>query len=157
MGLLNKVIFDDIDSSDFNVFIAGDGAYNSPARRGEMITIPGRNGTLFLEEDAFENIEVRYPAFIGESDETEFRNILRNYRSALSSKKTYKRLTDTYHPDEYRLGVFHSGVETSPELYTTAGQFTLIFDCKPQRFLLSGEQPFVFNTPRGVIDRKSVV
>ena len=139
MGLLNKVIFDDVDSSDYNVFISGDGAYNAPARRGEMITIPGRNGSLFMEEDAFENIEVTYPAFIGEQNKASFRDILRNYRSALSSKKTYCRIEDTYHPDEFRLGVFHSGVETEPKLYTTAGDFSIVFDCKPERFLKSGE------------------
>ena len=115
MGLLNKVIFDDVDSSDYGVFISGDGAYNAPARRGEMVTIPGRNGTLFMEEDAFENITVTYPAFIGEDNESAFSDKLRNYRSALSSKKTYCKITDTYHPDEFRLGVFHSGVDTEPQ------------------------------------------
>ena len=152
MGLLNKVIFDDVDSSDYDVFISGDGVYNAPARRGEMITIPGRNGTLFMEENAFENIEVRYPAFIGTDDETEFRTKLRNYRSALSAKKTYERITDTYHPDEFRLGAFHSGIETDPELYTTAGEFTLIFDCKPQRFLTSGEIPRTYTAASNSID-----
>ena len=139
MGLINKVVFDDIDSSDYDVYIAGDGAYNAPARRGEMITIPGRNGTLFMDEDAFENIEVSYPAFIGEFDESTFSTKLRNYRSALSSKKTYARISDTYHPDEFRLGVFHSGLEAEPKQYMRAGEFSIVFDCKPQRFLTSGE------------------
>ena len=151
MGILNRVVFDDINSADYNVYIAGDGAYNAPARKGEMITIPGRNGTLFMDEDAFENIEVTYPAFIGETDETTFSTILRNYRSALSSKKTYCRLSDTYHPDEFRLGVFHAGVETDPKQYTRAGNFSITFDCKPQRFLVSGEESFVYNTPSGTI------
>ena len=139
MGLLNKVIFDDVDSSNYGVYIAGDGAYNAPARRGEMVTVPGRNGSLFFEEDDFENIEVTYPAFMAGADEASFRDTLRNYRSALSSKKTYCRLEDTYHPDEFRLGVFHSGFETEPKHYTTAGDFNLVFDCKPERFLKSGE------------------
>lgn len=144
MGLLNKVIFDDIDSSNYGVYIAGDGAYNAPARRGEMVTVPGRNGSLFFEEDDFENIEVTYPAFMAGTDEASFRDTLRNYRSALSSKKTYCRIEDTYHPDEFRLGVFHSGFETEPKHYTTAGDFNLVFDCKPQRFLLSGETGVTF-------------
>ena len=152
MGLMNKVVFDDIDSSDYDVYIAGDGAYNAPARRGEMVTIPGRNGTLFMDEDSFENIDVTYPAFIGEFNESTFSTKLRNYRSALSSKKTYSRITDTYHPDEFRLGVFRSGIETDPKHYTRAGQFSITFDCKPQRFLLSGEIPRTYNTGSGTIE-----
>ena len=151
MGLLNKVVFDNVDSSDYGVFISGDGAYNAPARRGEMVTIPGRNGSLFMEEDAFENIEVTYPAFIGEDNESAFSDKLRNYRSALSTKKTYCRIEDTYHPDEFRLGVFHSGVETEPQLYTTAGNLNIIFDCKPQRFLKSGEVAQTFTAASSTI------
>lgn len=152
MGLLNKVIFDDIDSSDYDVFISGDGAYDAPARRGEMVTIPGRNGTVFMDEDAFENVDVTYPAFIGEKSKITFRETLRNYRSALSSKRSYCRIEDTYHPDEFRLGVFHNGVETDPHVYTTAGNFSITFDCKPQRFLKSGEIPVTFTSSGTIVN-----
>ena len=144
MGLLNKLIFDGVDSSSFGVFISGDGVFDAPARRGEMISIPGRNGSLFMDEGVFENITVEYPAFIGTSYRELFRTKLGDLRSALTSSGNYKRLTDTYHPDEFRLGVYRSGLEVDPKVITRAGNFTLKFDCKPQRFLVSGEVPVVF-------------
>ena len=144
MGLLNKLIFDGVDSSDFGVFISGEGAFDAPARRGEMISIPGRNGSLFMDEGVFENITVEYPAFIGTSYKEIFRTKLGDLRSALTSRGNYKRLTDTYHPDEFRLGVYREGLEVDPQYLTRAGGFTLKFDCKPQRFLLSGEISHVF-------------
>ena len=143
MGLLNKLIFDGVDSSDFGVFISGEGAFDAPARRGEMISIPGRNGSLFMDEGVFENITVEYPAFIGTSYKEIFRTKLGDLRSALTSRGNYKRLTDTYHPDEFRLGVYRSGLEVDPKVITRAGNFTLKFDCKPQRYLKIGEDPIV--------------
>lgn len=144
MGLLNKLTFDGVDSSSFGVFISGEGAFDAPARRGEMISIPGRNGSLFMDEGVFENIVVEYPAFIGTSYRELFRTTLGDFRSALTSRGNYKRLTDTYHPDEFRLGVYREGLEVDPQYLTRAGGFTLKFDCKPQRFLVSGEDPQIF-------------
>lgn len=150
MGLLNHLTFDGVDSSDFGVFISGEGAFDAPARRGEMISIPGRNGSLFMDEGVFENITVEYPAFIGTGYEELFRTKLGDLRSALSSRGNYKRLTDTYHPDEFRLGIFREGLEVDPQHITRAGGFTMKFDCKPQRFLVSGEDPVMF-TAKGTI------
>ena len=150
MGLLNYLTYDGVDSRDFGVFISGEGAFDAPARRGEMISIPGRNGSLFMDEGVFENITVEYPAFIGTGYEAIFRTKLGDLRSALTSRGNYKRLTDTYHPDEFRLGVYREGLEVDPQHITRAGSFTMKFDCKPQRFLVSGETPHIF-TANGTI------
>lgn len=150
MGLLNHLTYDGVDSSSFGVFISGEGVFDAPARRGEMISIPGRNGSLFMDEGVFENITVEYPAFIGTGYEELFRTKLGDLRSWLSSRGNYKRLTDTYHPDEFRLGVFREGLEVDPKHINRAGDFTMKFDCKPERFLVSGEDPVVF-TANGTI------
>ena len=146
MGLLNHLTYDSVDSSSFGVFISGEGVFDAPARRGEMITIPGRNGSLFMDEGVFENITVEYPAFIGTGYEALFRDRLGDLRSALTSRGNYKRLEDTYHPDEFRLGVYRSGLEVDPKVITRAGNFTLKFDCKPQRYLVSGEDPIILTS-----------
>ena len=88
MGLIQTLTFDGLDSSDYGVYLAGDGAFNSPERRGEMITIPGRNGTLFMGEDAFDNITVTYPAFIGTKSRLDFRTQLRSLRTDFSARTT---------------------------------------------------------------------
>ena len=144
MGLLNTITFDGKALSDFGVFLGGDGAFNSPARVGEMVHIPGRNGSLWMDENCFENIEVTYPAFIGTPEEDDFANKIMEVRSWLASREGYCRLEDTYHEDEYRLAVFKHQVETNPTQYTRAGGFDITFDCKPQRFLKSGDVPVPF-------------
>ena len=144
MGLLNHLTYDGVDSSSFGVFISGEGVFGAPARRGEMISIPGRNGSLFMDEGVFENIPGKYPAFIGTKDEVEFREKLAAFRSAILSRGNYKKLSDTYYPDEFRLAVYRSGLEVEPEEYNRSGKFELEFDCKPQRFLIAGETPVMF-------------
>lgn len=146
MGLLNTITFDGKALSDFGVFLGGDGAFNSPARIGEMVHIPGRNGSLWMDENCFENIEVAYPAFIGTPEETDFANRIMEVRSWLASREGYCRLEDTYHEDEYRLAVFKAAVETKPVHYTRAGEFEITFDAKPQRYLKSGDEAVLFES-----------
>lgn len=145
MGLLNHLTYDGVDSSSFGVFISGEGVFGAPARRGEMISIPGRNGSLFMDEGVYENIPGKYPAFIGTKDEVEFREKLAAFRNAILSRGNYKKLTDTYHPDEFRLAAYRAGLEVDPEEYNRSGKFELEFDCKPQRFLVSGENPLIYS------------
>lgn len=152
MGLLNHLTYDGVDSSSFGVFISGEGVFGAPARRGEMISIPGRNGSLFMDEGVFENIPGKYPAFIGTKDEVEFREKLAAFRNAILSRGNYKKLSDTYHPDEFRLAVYRSGLEVEPEEYNRSGRFELEFDCKPGRYLVSGEDPVIFTANGSIVN-----
>ena len=145
MGLLNYLTFDGIKTSDYGVFISGEGTFNAPERRGEFVNIPGRNGAIFLDEGGFENIEVNYPAFIGSIYDGVFNTRLQNLRMELKSRVSYVRLADTYHPDEFRLALYRAGLEVEPHTLNRSGDFTMIFDAKPQRFLTAGEIPQVFN------------
>lgn len=131
----NYLVFDGLDSRDFGVYISGSGVYNSPARVVNALSVPGRNGDLLIPGGKFENIEVTYPAFIY----TNFKQNLADFRSALSAVSGYGRLEDTYHTDEYRLAYFAEGIEVDARSQNDAGEFEIIFNCKPQRFLTSGE------------------
>ena len=137
-NLYKGLVFDGVDSRDYGIYITGDAVFNSPERDVEMIEIPGRNGTYALDKGRFSNIEVSYPAGIFGDTEADFRQGIRAFRNALASRKGYKRLEDEYNPDEYRMAVYKSGLEVTPKALK-AGQFTITFDCQPQRFLKSGE------------------
>ena len=155
MGLLNTLTYDGRQLSEFGAFISGSGVFNSPARIGEMVHIPGRNGSIWMDEGCFENIEITYPAFIGTQDAEEFRTKLRNLRTWLNSRNGYCRLEDTYHPDEYRTAVFRNAIETDPKVYNRAGSFEIKFDSKPQRWLKIGDEPVTF-TENGTISNPTM-
>lgn len=137
-AIFKELEFDGEMSGDYGLYISGEGAYNAPDRDVEMVTIPGRNGALALDHGRFENIEVTYPAGVFGTDEADFADKVGAIRAWLCSKKGYVRLTDEYNPDEFRLAIYKSGLEVSPAKLM-AGEFDLVFQCMPQRFLKSGE------------------
>lgn len=134
-----SLIFGDVISSDYGIYISGEGVFNAPRRDAEMISIPGRNGTYLLDHNRFDNIVVTYPAHCVADNMDEFRSKLRDYRNALSAKRGYQRLSDTINGDEYRMASFIDGFDSEPIGFSLASTFELKFNCKPQRFLLLGE------------------
>lgn len=140
--IFKNLTFDGISLKEYGVYISGEAVFDSPTREVEMITIPGRNGSFALDKGRFNNITVTYPAGIYATSETEFAEKVSTLRNLLASRKGYCRLTDEYNPDEFRLGVYKAGLELDPTHYNEAGRFELSFDCKPQRFLFSGEEIF---------------
>lgn len=140
-GAIYKTLnFDGQSSGTYGVYITGDAVFNAPERDVEIIKIPGRNGAFALDNGRFENIEVTYPAGIFAETEADFAAAISDFRNYLCSRKGYCRLTDDYNPDEYRLGIYKSGLEVNPE-FLKAGQFNITFECKPQRYLTTGENP----------------
>lgn len=134
-----KLIFGGVDSSDYGIYITGEGVYNAPERAVEFVDVPGRNGAIALDQGRFNNITISYPAGTFGMSQEEFREAVSAFRNAVISLRGYQRLEDTYHPDEYRMGIYTAGLEVSPAHYGTAGEFTIEFECKPQRWLKSGE------------------
>ena len=137
-AMYKSLSFDNTSSRSYGVYITGEAVYNAPERAVEMISIPGRNGAFALDQGRFENIEVSYPAGIFAENEADFAQAVSDFRNFLCSKKGYCRLTDEYNPSEYRMAVYKSGLEVDPA-QLRAGEFTITFECKPQRWLTSGE------------------
>ena len=137
-AIFKTLTFDGRSSSEFNVYITGEGVFNAPERAVEMISIPGRNGAFAMDYGRFENIEVTYNCGIAGDDDADFASAISDFRNWLCSRNGYVRLSDDYNAGEYRLAVYKSGLEVTAE-NLKAGEFPVVFECKPQRFLTSGE------------------
>lgn len=130
--------FDGESSANYGVYLTGEGVFDAPERDVEMLDVPGRNGAYVQDKGKFKNIKVTYKAGMFDANESNFADKMSAFRNWLCSKKGYVRLEDEYNPNEYRMAVYYSGVEVEHE-YLFAGQFEVTFECKPQRFLTSGE------------------
>lgn len=131
----NYFIFDGENSKDYGVYISGQGTFNAPERDYKTIAVPGRDGSLLGVDHRLENVELTYNAFIYAN----FKQNIAALRSMLLSKTGYKRLTDTYHADEFRRAFYRGGLDVDVTPKNDAGEFDIEFECMPQRFLLSGE------------------
>lgn len=135
--MLHNLIFAGKQSKDYGLFISGGGTYNAPERDVTAISIPGRNGDMVLDNGRWSNISVSYPAFIVHN----FRKNAEAVRAWIAGAIGYQRLEDDYHPDFYRLARYSGNIDWDMAALNIAGQTTLTFDCKPQRFLKLGETP----------------
>ena len=141
--MMHSLIFGGVDSAFFNVYISGGGTFSAPQRDVEVVSIPGRNGDLIIDNGRWRNIEVRYPAFIPSG----FKSNIDAFRAAICRKTGYQRLEDTYHPDEYRMAMLSAGVDPSTKYMNQSASMDLVFNCKPQRFLKIGDEPIQILTP----------
>lgn len=122
-------------SRDFGIYISGSGSFNAPERDVTMVSIPGRDGDLTIDNGRFKNISIVYPAFIHEH----FYTLSSAAKAWLLSHVGYARLEDTYNPDIFRLGLFAGPIDFDMRFQNWGGECGIAFNCKPQRFLKSGE------------------
>ena len=137
MGL-RTFTFGGTSSSAYSMFITEAATYNVPERAVEMLDVPGRNGAYALDLGKFENVEVTYHVVVHKDTNANFQTELSDVRNWLASKVGYQRLTDDYNSNVYRMAIFKGGLETS-ETFVNGAEFDIVFDCKPQRWLTSGE------------------
>lgn len=134
--------FDNVSTATYSAFLVGNGIYNAPEREFERISIPGRNGDLLIDNGRYSNLELEYDAIIY----SDFNNNLSSLKNIFMSKTGYCRLEDTFYPDEFRLAKYSGAFEMENVKPGDIGHFILRFDCKPQRFLKSGENTVEFTS-----------
>ncbi len=132
------IVWNGKSSDDFGIVIKDVPARNLPVRKMEAVSIPGRNGALLRVQDAFENFEQSYTIFAGEEDGSAL-VAFREIADWLYAPKGYCRLEDSFDPDAFRLASFAGPLDVEFNL-TRVGESTIVFNCKPQRFLKLGEQ-----------------
>jgi len=122
----------------FGLVALGRGTYGAPERDIERVHVPGRNGDLLFDNGGYLDIDVTYPCSISEN----FADNVQKLKQHLYKSPGYHVLTDSYHPDEYRLAEFRGPFD--PDVFTArnndGGNFDLTFHCKPQRFLSKDKQ-----------------
>ena len=145
MSPFNYFTFDGKSSRDFGIYISGDGVFNAPERDMSAVSVPGRSGDLYYDNKRFKNVKLKYSAGIVKDFDTS----MTDFRGFMLSRSGYCRLEDTYHPDEFREAIFLGPIDVTPSVLK-AGKFDVLFNCKPQRFLKSGE------TPIGITEKTTI-
>ena len=135
---------------EFGIYVSGEGTYSAPERNIKSQEVAGRNGNLLFDMGNFKNMSIKYPAFIKEDMPSRIQDFL-NYAGSLVG---YQRLEDTYHPYEYRMACFKPNTTIKTFGYMNySGEFTLDFECKPQRFLKSGEESVEYTANGTILNR----
>lgn len=137
---MGVIIFNNTKSTDFGIRVSEPPAYTVAKKRYRSIPIPGRNGELHIDEDAYENVERIYKcSFLSNGDRANnsFPAVSSAVSDWLGSTHGYFDLEDSYEPDYYRIARYVEELDIT-NLDMRAGTFELKFDCLPQRFLKTG-------------------
>ena len=143
---MSVLIFNGVTSASVHAHITEPPEYTIPERDYDTIHIDGRNGDLVIDSGVYNNVDRKYKMSMDATSST------LDYISVPSSIATwlhpnplttnsdggYYKLTDTYDPSHFRYARF-KGDEDISNIFEKAGEFDLTFDCKPQRYLTSGE------------------
>ena len=121
-----------------------DSMLKAPAHKYDEVVVPGRSGKLLFDLASYDNLPREYDVqIIGDTELSRF-IALRNY---LASCTGYLRLTDSFDPTHYYMAAYTEAFNLTADWHSQKrGRGTIAFDCKPQRFLLSGETVVVFTS-----------
>jgi len=136
------ITYNGISSPDLGVIVRKLPVLRKPKRKGNVISIPGRNGSLAIETGGFETYIQPYEIAM-----TDKRNGVaikaREIASWLLNTSGFIRLEDSFEKDVYRMARFAGPFDIAP-IMEQDGKVTIEFECQPQRFLKIGENRMRF-------------
>ena len=142
--MLNETFYlDGVDARSVGIHLQSPIAFSEAVPVVEAQTIPGRNGDLIWETGSYENRSGSASCFCLQKD---VEKAISSAGRFLMGKKGYRRLETSDDPDHYWM----ARVENSPQIamrLRKLAPFEIGFDCKPQRFLKSGESAISFASP----------
>ena len=127
-------------SSDFGMVIAEAPTFERPTRKQNAYDIPGRNGAVIIQQNAWNDVTRSYKVWLTKTGEEDLATCVSNLEAWLNSKNGYQRLEDNFEPEIYRLAYYGGGVNVSNNL-TQYGEATLNFVCRAERFYKDAEHP----------------
>lgn len=139
-GLL---VYDGDASSDYGMVIAEAPSFDSPVRKQTIFNVPGRNGSIVFQQDAWEDVSRSYRVWIDNGFD-DLATRVRAFEGMLNSKSGYLRLEDSFEPEVYRLAYYAGGDDFSNVL-TAYGEATIKFICRAEKFYKAGEMPIEVN------------
>ena len=133
-------------STDYGIVVSEAPAFDKPVLRTDVFNIPGRNGSVLYQNGTFNDTTRSYKVWIDEDATEDSGGVIsgtladRVYAFAgwLYSQTGYKRLEDNFEPDIFRMAYISGGQDITNELLM-AGETTITFICRPERYLKSGE------------------
>lgn len=126
----------EVYTQDHNIYITEVRTFGAPERDVTFQSVPGRSGDLTLDNGRWKNVEIVYGCAIP----TDFTTFFSGFKAALAGLVGYLRIEDTIEPDVFRMGLLSGSVDAGVVRRGLAGTFDIHINCKPQKYLKSGEE-----------------
>ena len=138
------VMFNGTSSQDLHALVRTAPEYEFPEKDYSVTHVEGRNGDIVIDTGSWQNVPRTYNLAI-DTRKISYAEVASKLVQWLHSASGYARLEDSYEPDFYRMAMYKDSGSIS-NIYSKAGQIEISFDCKPQRYLKSGEVSDLFTS-----------
>lgn len=138
-------------SADFGIVLAEAPAFERPTRKQSIFTVPGRNGAIIQQENAWSDVSRVYKVWVADSADKNLTDTVDAVAAWLNSKTGYNRLEDNFEPDVYRLAYYSGGDSFTNDL-TQYGEASLRFTCRPERFLKDADNEIEVSNGQAIIN-----
>ena len=139
--MLNETFYiDGVDAASAGIHLQKPIVFSEAVPNVESKTIPGRNGALIFDTGSYKNRSGSASCFCVQDDGE---SAISSAGRFLMGGHGYRRLETSDDPNHYWM----ARVENSPQIemrLRVLAPFNISFDCKPQRFLKSGENKTSF-------------
>lgn len=148
---MGVITFNNIASSTIGLQVATFPDYTIPQREYQVISIPGRDGDLVIDNGNYKPVKKKYEINISVAIQNGLtaQETFSRISNWVHSASGYAKLSDTYDSGYYMLA-YYSGPADITNIFNEAGEGELEFTCKPRRYLNSGDTPQTF-TAAGTI------
>lgn len=129
---LHSFTYNGVNFANFGLYVKKHNTYDSGARNVTEINVPGRNGTIIIDNGNYENIKVSYDCRLLplENEYSGFEEQTAAVKTALyTDVGNYHTLTDTY--GKSHIAAFTAALNFT-EVVKGALDVTVTFNCKPK-------------------------
>lgn len=140
--MIHFLIYNGESSANYGLLVGGQKSYDLPKRDVTKYSITGRNGDLIKDNGRFENIKLDY-TLVCKNDFEAFADAISAW---LKQPTEYCRLEDSHHPEYYRMALVTDSISYDTGTWNRSAKATVSFDCKPEKYLFSGEWKEKFST-----------
>lgn len=145
--MLNETFFiDGVDARSVGVQLQSPIRFEEAIPISESQTVPGRNGDLIWNTGSYKNRSGFASCFCLQKD---VEKAVSSVGRFLMGEKGYRRLETSDDPDHFWMARIKNSPQIDMRLRTLA-PFEIGFDCKPQRFVKTGENSITF-TQKGLL------
>lgn len=141
---MGNLIFNGVSTKDLGVVIQTPPVYEFPTKDYEVIHVEGKNGDIIIDKNSYQNTKRSYYIAIEFRKNSSFVDNVNKLINWLTSSTGYSKLEDSYEPNHYRMALFRNNGEFT-NLYNQATAIQISFECKPQRYLNTGDEPIIIN------------
>ena len=125
-------------SDDVHVIVERYPSVTLAGRKMDTQAVPGRNGDLLFEQNAYQNYIQAYEVYMS-AERIRLPRAMREVANWLCGPSGYQKLEDDYDVETYRRAYFAGPLDVESIMHRF-GRATIEFSCQPQRFLRAGDQ-----------------